>query len=406
MDLLGPPKFEIAPIKPGGILPETFAGPAVAMAAEPPAAAASASASARGRGAAAAGLEGHTARVWGLAWRPDGGCLVSCGADRSVRRWRAGPGPGLGLGAAGALEGVSARTVRSVAWDPAGACLAAAAFDATLSVWREVEAAGAAEATEAVEPFELATTLEGHENEVKGVAWNASGAYLACCSRDKTVWVWERAPTGTPGGAAGAGAADVDVDFECLDVLQGHTQDVKSVAWHPRLDVLVSAGYDATVRVWTEEAEGLEWACAQVLDEHRATVWDLAFDAAGAHLASCDAAGTVRVWRFDAAELGRGAGPFTLAATLAGVHAGPTYSLDWSAGGGGRLAAGGAGGAVCVLAPETAPDGQVGGLRVDLRLQGHGLDVNCVRWKPAGGAGGARVLATASDDETIKIWAL
>ena len=369
-------------------------------AAEPPTAAAG----------AAAVLEGHTARVWGLAWRPDGGCLVSCGADRSVRRWRA-PGPGgRGLGAAGALEGVSARTVRSVAWDPAGACLAAAAFDATLSVWREAEAA---EAAEAGEPFELATTLEGHENEVKGAAWNASGAYLACCSRDKTVWVWERAPTGVPGGAAGAGAgagagaADVDVDFECLDVLQGHTQDVKSVAWHPRLDVLVSAGYDTTIRVWTEEAEGLEWTCTQVLDEHRATVWDLAFDAAGAHLASCDAAGTVRVWRFDAAELVRGAGPFTLAATLAGVHAGPTYSLDWSAGGGGRLAAGGAGGAICVLAPETAPDGQVRGLRVDLRLQGHGLDVNCVRWKPAGGAGGAGgVLATASDDETIKIWAL
>lgn len=40
-------------------------------------------------------------------------------------------------------------------------------------------------------------------------------------------------------------------------------QDVKCVAWHPSGEVLASASYDDTIRLWT--SDGDEWTCAQTL---------------------------------------------------------------------------------------------------------------------------------------------
>lgn len=109
---------------------------------------------------------------------------------------------------------------------PDGRYIASVSFDATTVIWEKQG-----------NSYEVVSSLEGHESEVKSVAWSPSGAYIATCSRDKSVWIWEAEP---------------DTDFECISVLHGHTQDVKFVKWHPTEDLLVSVSYDDTVRIWAE----------------------------------------------------------------------------------------------------------------------------------------------------------
>ncbi|NXF41444.1 CIAO1 protein, partial [Nyctibius bracteatus] len=88
---------------------------------------------------------------------------------------------------------------------------------------------------------------------------------------------------------------DEEEEYECVSVLNSHTQDVKHVVWHPNQELLASASYDDTVKLYHEEED--DWVCCATLEGHESTVWSVAFDRGGERLASCSDDKTVRIWR-------------------------------------------------------------------------------------------------------------
>ncbi len=274
------------------------------------------------------------------------------------------------------LKSKSGRTIRCVSFSPNNIHLAGASFDGTTTVYGPIPGGDG----EGGVVYEAIGALEGHESEVKGAAWDCSGALLATCSRDKSVWIWE--VTGD--------------DFECAAVLSNHTQDVKSVCWHPSLEILVSASYDDTIKAWHCDPALDDWVCVDTLVGHTSTVWAVAFEPnRGDLLASVSDDRTVRVWNMEArsptsqCETDR---RWTCVAVLpAECHPRTIFSVAWAPSG--LIATGAADNALRLL--EFAD----GALRVVAeKLAAHEGDVNRVIWEDSD------TLLSAGDDNQIKVW--
>ncbi len=385
------------------------------------------------------------------------------------------------------------RTIRSVAFAPTSSTLgvpilATASFDGSVIIWEHCPENKDGE--DGVHDnsdndtnnendddnfhnhyFEPIAQLEGHENEIKCLAWNAAGSLLATCGRDKSVWIWECYLPGTVGGMTSStatfsssssssvaiiderrrgegerGRSDRgDGEFECLAVLQGHDGDVKSIVfgpshsqWGEGEEVLYSASYDNTIRVWAEESG--EWYCGATLGRggsgehglavgavHSSTVWCLGLTPGGVRLFSGSEDGSIAIWKMYTAAERRRLFPSNngvAAATKATVShtdglwncvgklpdAHSTYavlSIDCAPtrAGHGRVVSGGGDNCINIYREAECEDG--GGnpdapkfILEAAAIDAHDGDVNCVKWHPRDGT----CLVSCGDDGAVRLW--
>ncbi|XP_060561326.1 protein HIRA-like [Ruditapes philippinarum] len=127
--------------------------------------------------------------------------------------------------------------VNSVRWSNSGRFLASGGDDKLVMIWHITKygVGGTVFGSDSkiVESWRPAHTLRGHAGDVLGLAWSPGDVWLATCSIDNTIIVWnaEKFP-------------------EQVSVLKGHTGLVKGVTWDPVGKYLASQSDDKSLRIW------------------------------------------------------------------------------------------------------------------------------------------------------------
>jgi WD40 repeat protein/tRNA A-37 threonylcarbamoyl transferase component Bud32 len=199
-------------------------------------------------------LKGHTASIFGVAYRFDGRQLASGSDDGIVRVWDA-------------VSGRELRTlcpdvpVFDVAFSPDGQLLAAAGQDCIVRVW----------APNSDVPI---LTLTGHGDQVRGIAFSPDGQHLASTSSDRSIRLWS-----------------ISSGREVRRFM-GSKDKVNSVAFSPDGKLLATASEDLTVRLWDVDSGEL----LRTMAGHKNYVWCVAFSPDGRRLASASDDATVKIW--------------------------------------------------------------------------------------------------------------
>jgi WD40 repeat protein len=191
-------------------------------------------------------------------------------------------------------------------------------------------------------------------------------------------------------------------------MLEGHTQDVKSLIWHPSEIVLFSASYDDTIKIWVDEND--DWYCGDTLEGHVSTVWGLSLSEDGNTLTSCSDDRSVRVWKCHGVASEENAWKCEFA--LEDVHKFAIYSVACSKFNN-VIATGGADNAITLLLSNSSSSSSSSSKKSesDTDLQcvatissAHDGDVNCVSWNPCKTL--SHLLVSSGDDGLARVWSL
>ncbi len=196
--------------------------------------------------------------------------------------------------------------------------------------------------------------LEGHQGSVLSISFSPDNQLIASASFDQTIKLWSR-------------------DGQFLHSLEGHKGTVWCVSFSPDNQIIASASKDKTIKLW-----GRDGTLINTLTGHDKGVKWVSFSPDGQTIASASGDKTVKLWKLDG----------TLLKTLT-EHQDAVLSVSFS--NDGKLIASASKDKTVKL---WSRDG-----RLIKTLEGHKKAVWSVIFSP-----NSQTIASASDDRTVKLW--
>ncbi len=126
----------------------------------------------------------------------------------------------------------------------------------------------------------LLTVLEGHSADVRTVAWSPDGRIIATGSLDTTIRLWDAK------------------SYKLLRVFRGHQRGINDLRWSSFGRLLASASSDKTVRVW-DPSIGIVWLAKGATSSVERISWS----PNGLNLAGGTETGNLFVWKVDSGTL-------------------------------------------------------------------------------------------------------
>jgi WD40 repeat protein len=162
-------------------------------------------------------LEGHTARLLGVAFSPDSQTLATSSADRTFRLWR------LHNPNSMTLYGRRKMPVMQAIFSHNGQMLVSGSDDRTIKIWKS-------DGT----PI---TALKGHQGDVLGLAFSPDDKILASASWDGKAKLWQ--------------IDSKSQRYTRLKTIDGQDSSVLQVAFSPDGQRFALASQDGTVKLWS-----------------------------------------------------------------------------------------------------------------------------------------------------------
>ncbi|XP_027344358.1 WD repeat-containing protein 26 homolog [Abrus precatorius] len=142
-------------------------------------------------------------------------------------------------------------------------------------------------------PSRTLQVLEAHDDEVWYVQFSHNGKYLASASKDRSAIIWE---------------VDVDGGLSIKHKLSGHQKAVSSVSWSPNDQELLTCGVEEAVRCW-DVSTG---KCLQVYEKAGPGLVSCAWFPSGKYILSGLSDKSICMWELDGKEVESWKGQRTL----------------------------------------------------------------------------------------------